>query len=278
MLYWGCFINRRRMQKEIMKILLFDIETAPMLSNVWSLWTEIKSMKMVEKDWYVLTWSAKWLGESSRKNITKALPDYPNYKKNKEDDGALLKDMWQLLDEADVVIGHNAQKFDVKKLNARFLINGMFPPSPYRMIDTLKAAKAHFAFSSNKLDSLGEILGLGRKVDTGGFELWRGCMNGNKKSWKKMCTYNKQDVELLEKVYLKLRPFIKNHPNISLDGNNDDKQCPACGSSKMNKRGYAYTNTSKYQRLQCASCGKWCRERSNLKDKVNRPNITGNIM
>ena len=182
-----------------MKILLFDIETSPILANVWSLWSEAKSMKLVDVDWYVLTWSAKWLGD--KKTVVKSLPEYKNYKKDRTDDSALLQDLWDLLDEADIVIGHNAQKFDCKKVNARFLLNGMPPPAPYRVIDTLKAAKAHFAFTSNKLDSLGEILGLGRKVDTGGFELWKGCMNNDPKCWKLMCKYNKQDVDLLEKVY-----------------------------------------------------------------------------
>lgn len=259
-----------------MKILLFDIETAPILANVWSLWSEAKSMKLVDVDWYVLTWSAKWLGD--KKTMVKSLPDYKNYKKNDTDDSALLQDLWDLLDEADIVIGHNAQKFDCKKVNSRFLLNGMPPPSPYRVIDTLKAAKAHFAFTSNRLDSLGEILGLGRKVDTGGFELWRGCMNNDPKCWKLMCKYNKQDVDLLEKVYLKLRPYIKNHPNVNILGDLATTECPACGSSRLHRRGYAFTNTSKYERLCCADCGKWSRGRSNVNDKAKMKNINGNIM
>jgi len=260
-----------------MKILLFDIETSPLLANVWSLWSEAKSMKMIDVDWYVLTWSAKWL--DSNKTITKALPDYKKtFKKNQQDDSALLRDIWKLLDEADIVVGHNAQKFDVKKLNARFLVNGMMPPSPYRMIDTLKQAKAHFAFTSNKLDTLGEILGLGRKVDTGGFELWRGCMNNDSKCWKKMCKYNEQDVLLLEKVYLKLRPFMKNHPNINMDSVGKKLACPACSSTNLVKRGYAYTNASKFGRYRCKDCGKWSRNKINDIPKERRKNVASNIM
>jgi hypothetical protein len=260
-----------------MKILLFDIETSPIMANVWSLWSECKSMKMVDLDWYVLSWSAKWL--DGKKITTKALPDYKKtYKKNPVDDSALLKDIWDLLDQADFVIGHNAQKFDVKKLNARFMLNGMLPPSPYRMIDTLKEAKAHFAFTSNKLDSLGELLGCGRKVEHEGFELWRKCMNGDLKAWKNMCKYNEQDVILLEKVYLKLRPFMKNHPNVNLDGKVSKCKCPACGSSNLIKRGYAYTNASKFARLRCKDCGKWSREKITQLNKGQRKNIIANIM
>ena len=260
-----------------MKILLFDIETSPILANIWGLWNETRDFKFVDVDWYILSWSAKWLGEKSI--VTQSLPDYPNYKKDMQDDSALLQDIWNLLDEADMVIGHNAKKFDVKKLNARFLINGMLPPSPYRMIDTLTAAKAHFAFTSNRLDTIGQLLGVGQKVETGGFELWRGCMRGDKKSWKTMCKYNAQDVVLLEKVYLKLRPFIKNHPNVTVDnGGLTSNACPACGSENLVKRGYAYTNLSKFARHKCKDCGKWSRARVSKVDKDVRVNINANII
>lgn len=259
-----------------MKILLFDIETSPMLAYIWSLWDETRSMEKVENDWYVMAWSAKWLGD--KKTIVKALPDYPaTYKKNKEDDSALLKELWNLLDEADVVIGHNSIKFDHKKVNSRFLVHDIAPPSPYKQIDTLREAKAHFCFSSNRLNDLGIALGVGKKVNTGGFELWRKCLDGNKKSWALMKKYNKQDVDLLERVYLKLRPYMKNHPNISLDNIGNDPTCPACGSTNLHRRGYSYTGVSQFARLQCQDCGKWSRERVNQINKSKRINITANI-
>lgn len=259
-----------------MKILLFDIETSPMLAYIWRLWDETRSMEMVEEDWYVMSWSAKWLGD--KKTLVKALPDYPNYKKDNQDDKALLQDLWDLLDEADVVVGHNSIKFDCRKINARFLRNKMSPPSPYRSIDTLKSARAHFNFSSNKLTDLGEALECGKKVDTGGFELWRGCLDGKKKSWALMKKYNKQDVDLLEKVYLKLRPYIKNHPNVCLDNVPNAPSCPACGSTSLTRRGYAYTNASKFARLCCNDCGKWSRSKVTELTKSERKNITANIM
>ena len=259
-----------------MKILLFDIETAPILANVWSLWSEARDMKFVDMDWYVLSWSAKWLDQ--KKITTKALPDYPNYKKDRTDDSALVSDIWTLLDEADIVIGHNAQKFDVRKLNARFIVNGKNPPSPFKTIDTLKAARAYFKFSSNKLDGLGRILGLGCKVQHEGFQLWKDCMAGKRSAWKIMKKYNEQDVILLEDVYLKLRPYIRNHPNISLDKKNiKSSMCPSCGSTNLHKRGYAYTNIGKYSRLCCQDCGKWSKERFNEMSKSNKPNIIANI-
>lgn len=260
-----------------MKILLFDIETSPILANIWGLWTETRDFKFVDVDWYVLSWSAKWL--DSKTTMVKSLPDYPNYKKNAQDDSALLKELWNLLDEADIVIGHNAQKFDVKKINTRFLINGLPPPSSYRVVDTLLIAKRHFAFTSNRLDTLGQILGLGKKVDTGGFSLWKGCLENDPKCWSKMRQYNKQDVVLLEKVYLKLRPYCNNHPNVSIDAlENSSPSCPCCGSTKLVRRGYAFTNSSKFARLCCSNCGKWSRSKVNEIPKDKRQNIANNVV
>jgi len=154
----------------------------------------------------------------------------------------------------------------------------MKPPSPYKVVDTLLAARSQFAFSSNKLDDLGETLGLGRRVEHEGFELWRKCMNGEKKAWKDMLRYNEQDVVLLEAVYLRLLPYIKNHPNVNVIMDQTKCKCTACGSSKLHKRGYAYTNASKFQRFQCQDCGKWSRGRMNMLDKDYRKNIQQNIM
>lgn len=135
---------------------------------------------------------------------------------------------------------------------------GLPPPAPYKQLDTKKIAKKYFSFTSNKLDDLGRYLGIGQKLDTGGYGLWLGCEEGDPKAWKKMKRYNKQDVVLLEEVYLKLRPWIANHPAVD---NRDN--CPKCNSANMQKRGYGFNKTSKYQRFQCMDCGGWSRVRVN---------------
>ena len=125
----------------------------------------------------------------------------------------------------------------------------VFQETKYITIDNIK-------FDSNKLDNLGKFLGLGEKLETGGFELWLGCMAGDMKSWKKMCDYNKQDVILLEKVYLALRPWMTNHPNLGvLDGFKN--HCPNCDSCHVTHRGYGLNSKSKYERLQCQDCSAW---------------------
>ena len=257
-----------------MKILLFDIETAPSLAYMWSLWKEIMSMTFVEEDWFILCWGAKWLGE--KEVISSALPDFKQYKKNKRDDRLILKKLWKLLDDADVVITHNGIKFDHKKVNARFLMNGMTPPSPYRTIDTLAVARNQFAFTSNKLGDLAKFLGLGQKTDTGGFELWRDCIEGKLKAWKTMVKYCKHDVDLLEEVYLEMRPYMHHHPNMSIYSEDVTKCCPKCGSEDLHYRGYYYTNMQKFHRFVCNDCGGWGRDRSNQLDKEKRKTITTN--
>jgi|SRR3972149_8722136 len=254
------------------KILLFDVENSPNTAYIWSLWTEVVSDDMIESPWYLLCWSAKWLGED--KIMSSSLIDFPkDYKKNPEDDKKVLQKLWNLLNEANIVIAHNAKKFDVRKTNARFIMNGMTPPSPYRIIDTLQVARQYFFFTSNKLDNLGKYLGVGEKMDTGGFKLWQDCMRGNRQAWKKMVAYCKNDIVLLEKIYLKLLPYINNHPNLGNYIESDEPLCPKCGSEELNKEGFTHTDVGKYQQYSCKECGGWSRGRQNLKDiKLNTTN------
>jgi len=243
-----------------LKILLFDIETAPNLAYVWEKYEQ--DVIAFEKERYMLSFAYMWLDDE--KLQVRALPDYKLYKKDKTDDFALASELWRLFDEADVIVAHNGNRFDIKMTNAAFLRHGMKPPSPYKTVDTLLVARNKFKLNSNKLDDLGELLGLGRKVEHGGFKLWLGCLSGDKKSWKLMKDYNGQDVKLLEKVYLKLRPWMTNHPNLNLL--KGVSCCPTCQSNKIHSRGFGYTKTTKYNRYQCQSCGGWFRGKNEPKE------------
>ena len=256
------------------RILSFDIETAPNLGFVWQLWTEIRSMDMIDKDWYILCWCAKWLDEDEM--IRGSLFNNEDYDTKPQNDKIILKKLWKLLDEADIVIAQNGIKFDRKKVNARFIMNGMKPPSPYKMVDTLRVARQHFAFTSNRLADLGKFLKLGTKVQTGGMKLWVDCMLGKQKAWDKMLKYCDRDVVLLEKIYKKLLPYITNHPNIGTYLDENAKCCPNCGSKNLQKRGTAYTSVASYQRYRCNGCGAWSRGTKNTKkNKVQLRSITG---
>jgi len=248
------------------RILLFDVENAPNTAYIWGLWQETTSAEMVDMPWFMLCWAAKFLGE--KEIYSSALIAFSkNYKRDKEDDKLILQKLWKLLDEADIVIGHNCKNFDIRKANARFVMNNMPPPSPYKAIDTLIEARKYFFFTSNKLNDLGKYLKVGQKVETGGFKLWKQCMMGDIKAWEKMVRYCKNDVVLLEKIYLKLRPFMTTHPNLNIYVNNSNPQCPKCSSNHVKKEGFSYTNVAKYQQYSCKDCMGWFRGRENLNKK-----------
>jgi hypothetical protein len=231
------------------KILLLDLETFPNLSYTWGVYDQ--NVVEVVQEKCIATFSAKWLGD--KKMISRSLPDYKGYKPGSYDDEGLVKDLWKLLDEADIVVAHNGDDFDIKFAQARFLKYGMVPPTPYKTVDTLKVSRRLANFNSHKLDDLGALVGFGRKLKTG-FSVWRGCIDGDMKSWKTMVAYNDQDVLLLEKWYLRLRPWIATHPNFT-----NGEQCPKCGSTKLQWRGLQRAITRTYRRFHCTNCGGWGR-------------------
>lgn len=234
-----------------MKVLLLDIETAPLTAYVWGLFKENIPIQRVIDSGHVLCWSAKWLGDDT------VMFDSVHKSKPKR----MLQRVHALLNDADVVIHYNGSRFDIPTLNKEFVLKGISPPSPYKQIDLLTTARRRFRFASNKLDYIAQMLGVGKKHAHEGFELWVKCMAGDDAAWKIMEEYNKQDVQLLEAVYHRFRPWIRNHPNVALFGSNDQPSCPVCGSTDLHRRGYAVTATSRYQRFQCTDCGHWSRSR-----------------
>lgn len=254
------------------KILILDIETAPNLGYVWGLWDQNIALNQIESEWFILSFSAKWLGKKEIMYL-----DSRN-QKNIEDDTKILKKLHKLLNEADVVIAHNGDKFDIKKINARFILNGFKPPKPFRTIDTLKIAKKHFAFTSNKLEYLTDKLCTKYKKQKSkkfnGFSLWKECLNGNKKAFKEMELYNKYDVLSLEELYMKLEPWGN---TINFNVYNSDGTTCSCGSKNVVKNEHRYTNTSKKQLYQCRDCGKNYCSGENLLDKKLKKTMLKNI-
>lgn len=236
-----------------MKTLVLDIETGPSLAYVWSLWDQNVSLKQVEEFGEVLCFAAKWLDKKSV--IYKS-----SYHHSKEE---MVQEAWDLIDQADAIIHYNGRAFDIKHLNREFLLAGMMPPSAHKDIDLLTVARRRFKFTSNKLDHVAQQLGLGGKLQHAGFELWKGCLEGDKASWETMKKYNKQDVVLTEEVYYKLRPWIHNHPNTLLyDDKANPYSCRVCGSANLQKRGYTYTAMSRFQQYQCNDCGSYQSDKS----------------
>lgn len=262
--------------KAKVKILLLDVETAPLLGFMWGTFKQNIGLNQLEAHSYMLTWAAKWLGDSTC--YSASLPDYPIYEPGSEDDSLLVADLLALMNEADIIIGHNVKNFDDKVIRTRILINNLDQPTPYKLVDTLEIAKQNFRFTSNKLDGIAIQLGLQRKANTGGFELWRGCMQGKPEAWQHMLNYNIQDVYVLEDVYLKIRAWDARHPNVALYEQNDEINCTVCGSPNLFPvEKYNYTGVSVFTTFCCSDCGKHVRGRTSVKTKDQKQNIVMNI-
>lgn len=246
------------------KILIFDIETSPSITYTWGRFKQNIALSQVAQDPIMLTWSAKWLYN----------PEIMSDKVTKEevlkfDDFRIVASLWDLLDEADIAVAHFGDYFDIPFMQSRAIINGFKPFSTIKSIDTKRVAASQFRFPSNKLDALGTYFGLGNKIETT-FDLWKGCLAGNQESINKMSKYNDQDVILLEEVYLKLRPYIRSHPNIGIYIESDRTICSCCGSGNLiNERGkFFYTQTTKYPIFRCMDCGGLTRGRKTVLDKI----------
>lgn len=204
-----------------------------------------------------ICWAAKWFGK----------PKVEFAAEWKQGEEYVIDRMWELLDEADVVVGFNSNKFDIKKVNTSFIENGMAPPSPYKKIDLLLQARKHFGWSANRLKNILTRLGLTPKLeDNANMKLWMDVYWGEKEAQKRMQEYNIQDTLSTEELYEHMLGWIQPHPNWGLwmDDMHGSPICPNCGSDHIHKRGFETTKVRKYQRYQCQSCGAYHRGRKSL--------------
>jgi len=244
-----------------LRILLLDIETAPNLVHAWGLWDQNISINQIIESGYTLCYAAKWYNEEEV-YFDSVFDNTPK---------GMLEGIHALMDEADAIIHYNGTHFDIPTLNKEFLLAGMSPPAPAKQIDLLRTARSQFKFPSNKLDYVATALGLEGKTPHKGHGLWVGCMNGSKEDWEIMEIYNINDVIILEQVYNKLKPWIKNHANHGLFASGG-LVCPNCGGNHYQKRGFAYTHSGKYQRYQCNGCTNWFRAK-----KAEQTNVFVNV-
>jgi DNA polymerase elongation subunit (family B) len=233
----------------MMKVLELDIETAPNLVYTWGLFKQNIGINQIVKPGYTLCWAAKWQHEPAR------MMRFASVQQDTEE--IMLRLLWSLLDEADVVVHYNGKKFDVPTINREFVRIGLVPPSNYHQIDLYQVVKKQFNFASNKLDYVCQQLGLGNKLHHKGMELWTQCMAGDAKAWATMERYNKQDVRLLRKLYIRLQPWIMSHPNRGMYMEDPTKLvCPSCGSKKLTNKGVERpARVNAYRRYKCDSCG-----------------------
>jgi DNA polymerase elongation subunit (family B)/predicted RNA-binding Zn-ribbon protein involved in translation (DUF1610 family) len=231
------------------RILSVDIETSPVVAHAWGLFKQNIGINQIIEHPRTICFAAKWMDQ-------KKIHFYSEFEHGPD---VMFHAAHRLLDEADVVMHYNGDRFDLPRLNTEFILAGLTPPSPSKSIDLLKVMRKNFAFPSNKLAYVSERLGLAGKVKHEGHDLWIKCLNGDPKSWAKMKKYNVQDVRLLEEIYELVRPWINSHPHHGLYSGTDHV-CPNCGGADLERRGFAATSVGRFQQYRCKACGSWSRD------------------
>lgn len=230
------------------KRLFFDIETSYVLGWFWrASWKTSISTDQILKDSAIICICYKWEGEKQVHSL--------EWKKG--DDSKLIKDFIKVILEADEVVGHNSDKFDLKRFRTRCLMNGVKSLPQFKSIDTLKIVRSNFSFDSNRLDYLGQKMGYGGKIKTD-INLWHDIIQRNcKTAMAKMVKYCKRDVDLLEKVYHDVVGYSKPKTNVAVQCGNDKWDCPHCGSiativckHRISAAGFKTVG------MQCKDCGK----------------------
>lgn len=251
------------------KILFLDIETAPMTVYTFQLKTDYISPDNIITPTFIICWAAKWFEEEQ---VFSGVISSKEIKTH--DDKRICVSIHELLNKADLVVAYNGDRFDFPKLNYRFIIHGLLPPSHYRTIDPLKSMRSQFRFDSNKLDFVNGELGIERKLHTD-FQLWKDCMAGDVDALARMQDYNKNDVVILEQNYLKIRPWMRSHPNMGTYYDWEGEICKVCGSKNVREvlDKYQFTAVSKFSLYRCNDCGAESRGRNNELTKEKRKGL-----
>lgn len=243
------------------RVLFLDIETAPAVGFFWGHTYQTDIIKVLRPQ-FVLSYAYQWADE--KKIHFRGLRDYPEYKTNLENDFFLLKDLQKLMDEADVIIAHNGDKFDIRVIQGRFIRYRIPPSSPFRTIDTLRVCQREFRIESNRLAFVADYLGIGTKLPHTGLDLWERCMKGEDEAWDTMEQYNVHDIYLLREVYNVIKPYIKNHPNLAIyklphltPVPAEAPACPTCQSTHTKRVEPFVANARKYPQFKCNDCGKY---------------------
>lgn len=267
-----CFVDGRPVDggyspknADYAKVLIFDLETLPSLFALWRTGEQYVSSRNMIKEGCILSYAAKWLYESEMFGRGLTSKEAKN-----RDDKHLLQELWQLVNEADILVGHNINGYDIPLMNTRFLKHGFQPPLPYRSIDTYAVAKS-FKFPSKSLEGINDYLGLTPKMDML-WENWIRCMEGDVEHLALMEMYNRQDVLDSEETYTALRPWMKSHPELAIYANSKEGGVCRCGSKNITPGGTYSTNKARYGTYRCNDCGAIGRFPQNLFTKKEKEN------
>lgn len=244
------------------RILTLDIETSPIVAHVWGLRNQNIALTQLREASRVICWAAKWHGSKK----VEFASEFHNSR------AEMIDKAHELMSAADVLVHYNGNSFDVPKLNTEFAVAGLSPPQPSQNVDLYRVVRKQFKFTSNKLDYVLGQFGLGSKVKHEGHMMWVRCMEGDAKAWSDMRRYCKGDVVKEEQLFDRLIPWIPAHPNNGL-WSGEKAGCPRCGSSNVQKRGFAYTAQSVFQQHACMDCGGWFRGTKSISRMETRATV-----
>ena len=243
----GSFTPKDSAPTKDMKILILDVEAAPATAWVWQARTEYVPMSQLLETNRIICWAAKWL-------------DGPTMFSSEWDHGreSMLRAVWRLLDEADIVITYNGDNYDIPFLNWEFKQMGINRYRPFKSIDLIKTVRKHFRPMYKKLDFLAQSILGERKIDNGGIQLWKDLLiDGLEPAKKLMREYNKTDVTITEDLYLDLLEWIDNHPPVKFS--EDEVLCRACGSDDLIHVGWKTALLLRYPMYKCTKCNSFSR-------------------
>jgi DNA polymerase elongation subunit (family B) len=237
------------------KRLFFDLEVSPNIGFFWKAGYKLNiGYENIITEGGIICSCYKWEGEKEVYHLTWD---------KKQSDKQLLRSLIAVLNEADEIVAHNGDKFDHAWLRTRCLYHriDMFPA--YTTIDTLKVARSKFRFNSNRLDYIAQYLGVGAKLKTE-YGWWKDIvLKKCEKSMNNMVKYCKEDVRVLERVYVEMKNHIpvKMHHAILQGGNEgySKRDCPECGghshiqATRTTKLGFL----RRQRKCTNASCGKY---------------------
>jgi len=256
-----------------LKILLFDIEYAPTSCYVYQFYRQNISENQVIEHGYMLSWSAMWYGDPEEEIIYEEA-------RTRSQEKRLVKSLFKLLEKADVAVGHNLKRYDMKMTKGRGLVHGLPPLKQPRMVDTLLLCRREFRLPRNSLAAVAEMLGVAKKdshKEYPGFTLFIECLKNTKSpAWDVLKDYNKQDVLVLKEIYEKLRGHDSQSPNLGLFKFDTRNVCPKCGSSELQPVAPIATNLQVYSGYRCNNCGGISRSRQTMIEKIHKKNILAN--
>ena len=246
--YSWCFDCNQHCQKakEMMRRLIWDIETSPNIVFSWRTGGKLYiDPDNIIQERAIICICYKWEGEKKVYSL----------EWNKGCDKKMVKTFLKIAEQADELVAHNGDKFDIKWLNTRALFHG-FDPSPiHKTVDTLVIARRRFNFNSNRLDYLGKYLLNDGKVSTS-FSMWWDIVKNNcPKAMIAMVKYCKSDVRLLEQIWKKLEPYHNPKSHVGVMNGNEKWSCARCGSEDVHRnRERTSSRGVVTAQMRCKSC------------------------